>query len=239
MSAEVRTAGESVDAARPTEVRPGGRMPSRAPVAIAVTLGLLALGGLLAALAHLVGLDPIAVVIGSACGVVLSAGLVGAASAAGTTGLGPADGVTAVRAVLACGVAALTVELVADRSVTSAILLLAVPALVLDAVDGWLARRTGTATPLGARLDGEVDAFLILVLSVGVGSILGWWVLAAGLARYVFALAGHLLPWMRRPLPYRYWRKVVTAAVGIALVVALAGILPAWVAAAVVGIALA
>lgn len=239
MSADVRTAPESVGGDRAVVVRTGGRMPSRTPVGLSVILGLAALAGLLAALVRFVGLDPVAVLAASTCGVVLSAGLVRAASDAGTAGLGPADRVTVGRAVLACGVAALTVELLTGRPVASAILLLAVPALALDAVDGWVARRTGTSSPLGARLDGEVDAFLILVLSVGVGSSLGWWVVAAGLARYVFALAGRVLPWMRRPLPYRYWRKVVTAAVGVVFVVALADVLPPPAAQTVVGIALA
>ena len=39
-------------------------------------------------------------------------------------------------------------------------------ALALDGVDGWWARRTGTCSAFGARFDMEVDAFLILVLSV-------------------------------------------------------------------------
>ena len=92
---------------------------------------------------------------------------------------------------------------------------LAVVALALDAVDGWVARRTGTASPLGARFDGEVDAFLILVLSVYVARSAGAWVLAIGAARYAFLAAGWLLPWMREPLPPRYWRKVVAATQGI------------------------
>ena len=50
---------------------------------------------------------------------------------------------------------------------------LTVPALILDAVDGWLARRTRTATELGARFDMEVDAFLILALSVFVSRAAG------------------------------------------------------------------
>ena len=37
-------------------------------------------------------------------------------------------------------------------------------ALTLDLVDGWVARRSNTASNMGARFDGEVDAFLILVL---------------------------------------------------------------------------
>ena len=97
---------------------------------------------------------------------------------------------------------------------------------MLDAVDGWVARRTGTVTAFGGRFDGEVDAFLILVLSLYVAPAVGWWVLAAGLARYAFAVAGWVLPWMRGRLEYRYWRKVVTAAAGIVLAVAAADVLP-------------
>ena len=41
-------------------------------------------------------------------------------------------------------------------------------ALALDGVDGQVARRTGTVSALGARFDMEVDAFLVLVLSVHV-----------------------------------------------------------------------
>ena len=73
----------------------------------------------------------------------------------------------------------------------------------------------------------EVDAFLLLVLSVYVAQGVGWWALAIGLLYYAFAAAGLALPWMRATLPPRYWRKVVTAVAGIALVVAASGVLPA------------
>jgi phosphatidylglycerophosphate synthase len=116
---------------------------------------------------------------------------------------------------------------------------LSAPALALDAVDGWLARRTGSASELGARFDLEVDAFLLLALSVYVAQELGWWVVLIGMLRYAFVVAGRLLPWMRATLPPRYWRKVVTAVAGIALVVAASGVLPAWGDWAVVLIALA
>ena len=103
---------------------------------------------------------------------------------------------------------------------------LAVVALALDAVDGWVARRSRTVSALGARFDGEVDAFLILVLSVYVARSAGAWVLVIGAARYVFLAAGWLLPWMREPLPPRYWRKVVAATQGIVLTIAAADVLP-------------
>ena len=102
---------------------------------------------------------------------------------------------------------------------------LAVIALALDAVDGWVARRTRT-TRLGARFDAEVDAFLILVLSVYVARSAGAWVLAIGAARYAFLAAGWALPWLREPLPPRYWRKVVAATQGIVLTIAAADVLP-------------
>src|SRR2546421_710168 len=86
--------------------------------------------------------------------------------------------------------------------------------LLFNAVDGWVARRTRTAGALGARFDGEVDAFLILVLSAYVFRSAGVWVLAIGLARYAFLAAGWPLPWMRAPLPPRYWRKIVAALQG-------------------------
>jgi phosphatidylglycerophosphate synthase len=88
-----------------------------------------------------------------------------------------------------------------------------------------VARRTGTATALGARLDGEVDAFLILALSVYVAPAAGAWVLAIGAARYLFLAGEWLLPWMRAPLPPRRWRRIVAAAQGIVLTIA-AEVLP-------------
>jgi phosphatidylglycerophosphate synthase len=139
-------------------------------------------------------------------------------------GLAPADWVTLTRAMLAMGVAAVVADSFRAPVPLSLLVWLAAVGLVLDAVDGWVARRTRT-TEAGARLDGEVDAFLILVLSVYVARTVAPWVLAIGAARYVFLAAGWLAPWMRAPLPGRYWRKVVAAAQGIVLTVAAASLL--------------
>ena len=94
-------------------------------------------------------------------------------------------------------------------------------ALALDAVDGWVARRTGTVSALGARFDMEVDAFLILVLSGYVAGSLGGWVLAIG-ADAVRVRRRRLgsCPGCAAELPPRYWRKVVAATQGVVLVVA-------------------
>jgi phosphatidylglycerophosphate synthase len=139
---------------------------------------------------------------------------------------GPASWVTLARATLAVGVAGLVADSFTHDTPVALLVALAAIALPLDALDGWLARRTGTATALGARFDGEVDAFLILALSIYATRTYGLWVLAIGGARYVFLAGEGLLPWMRVPLPPRRWRRVVAATQGVVLTVAAAGILP-------------
>ena len=130
----------------------------------------------------------------------------------------PANVITFARAVLA-----VTVAIIGP---TGPGLALVVVALALDWVDGQVARRTGTASAFGARFDMETDAFLILVLSVYAAPDLGWWVLLIGAARYLLWLAERGLPWLRRPVPPRYWRKVVAAVQGVVLAVAVSGLLP-------------
>jgi phosphatidylglycerophosphate synthase len=140
--------------------------------------------------------------------------------------LGPADKVTLVRAVLTAGVAGLAAVAVGTGRPVPAAALLAAVALPLDAVDGWVARRTGTASAAGARFDMETDAALVLALAVLLAGSLGAWVLVAGLLRYAFGLAGLALPWLSAPLPPRRSRKVVAAVQGVVLTVAVADLLP-------------
>ena len=152
----------------------------------------------------------------------------------------PADLVTLTRVVLACVLAVLVVDAASGAPTSAAIVPIAVVALALDAVDGKVARATGTTSEFGARFDGEADAFLLLVLSAHVAGSYGAWVLAIGLYRYAFAVAGWVLPWLRATLPVRYWRKVVTAVQGVVLTVATADVLarPVTYAALVVALAL-
>lgn len=84
-------------------------------------------------------------------------------------------------------------------------------ALVLDGVDGWLARREGRVSAFGARFDMEVDSALALVLALTALSAgtAGAAVLLIALPRYVFVIAGKALPWLNAPLPERFSRKVV------------------------------
>ena len=140
--------------------------------------------------------------------------------------ISPASWVTLARATLVVGVAALAADSFAHDIPVALLVTLAAVALCLDPVDGWVARRTGTATELGARFDGEADAFLIFALSVYVAPAVGTWVLAIGAARYLFLAGEWLAPWMRAPLPPRRWRRIVAAAQGIVLTIAAAEVLP-------------
>ena len=104
-------------------------------------------------------------------------------------------------------------------------------ALVLDGIDGWLARRRRIASAFGARFDIEADALLVLGLSLAAfaSGRAGPWVLAAGALRYVFLAAGTLWPALAAPLPPSFRRKAICVGVGVSLVV---GLLPALSAAA-------
>jgi len=136
---------------------------------------------------------------------------------------GPADRVTLLRASLVVVLLAAVGEPYAPQ-LAGVAAGLATLAAALDGVDGWLARRTDTASAFGARFDMETDAALVLVLSV-----LAWqwhkaglWILFAGMLRYVFAAVAMFLPWMRHPLPPSTRRRVVCVAQVVTLIACLA-----------------
>ena len=167
------------------------------------------------------GLGPV----GWAAGFLTGVGLAVTLARQGT--VGPADHITASRAVLAGGVAALVAEgLVGERHVAPLVAMASV-ALALDLVDGYVARRTGTESAFGTRFDMEVDAFLIAVLSIHVAGSFGWWwVLLIGAMRYLYVAAGRVWPWLRLSLPPRRSAKVIAAVQGVTLAITAAGLLP-------------
>jgi phosphatidylglycerophosphate synthase len=196
-------------------------MVQRGPV-----LGVPALLALLGALATGVGLGASGWATGVAFAAVMWLALTVALARHGLRRLGPADRVTLTRTVLVGGVAALVVDASGRPGVQPALVTLAAVALVLDRVDGEVARRTGTVSRFGAAFDMEVDAFLILVLSGYVARDVGPWVLLIGVARYALWVAGRLQPWLRGDVPVRPWAKVVAAVQGIVLTVVAADVLP-------------
>jgi phosphatidylglycerophosphate synthase len=184
---------------------------------------------LLVVLTASVGLDGPAVAVGAGCAVATCALLLRGMAVTGLGRLGPANRVTLVRATLVTGVTALVVQSITASAPRPLIVSVSVVALVLDGVDGWLARRNGNVTRLGAAFDMETDAFLILVLSAYVAPVAGWWVLAIGLARYVLLVTAQLWRWLANPTPPRRWAKVVAAVQGVVLAAAASDVLPlAW-----------
>ncbi|HST85612.1 MAG TPA: CDP-alcohol phosphatidyltransferase family protein [Kineosporiaceae bacterium] len=180
----------------------------------------------------------------SAAAAVAGIGLVAAAGATVMSRAGrwsgPADRVTLGRTVLIGGCATIGIMVLAGELPARPwwLLALVVPALALDAVDGIVARRTGTSSAVGARLDMEMDAALLLVLSAVSIRSLGWWVLALGGMRYAFVAAAWFRPHLRGKLEFSQFRRVVAAIQGVTLAVALAPVLPLVIARTAVALAL-
>lgn len=123
---------------------------------------------------------------------------------------GAANAVTLARAALAVLLAAL-VGAAATPALGWLLVGLGAVVVALDGADGALARRRREASEFGARFDMETDAFLILVLAALVWQHgkAGAWILAAGLARYVFIAASYVFPWLAAPLPPSRRRQAV------------------------------
>ena len=158
---------------------------------------------------------------------------------------GPANATTTFRAALAAGVGGIVTAVLPSGQAPAASRLWGVTGisarfLALDGMDGFLARRSGTASRYGARFDMEVDAFLILLLSAlaAITHKAGPWVLMVGLMRYVFILAQLLIPQMRGRLPDSLRRKVICVFQGAALAVALMPVVAHAVSAPLLGLAL-
>ncbi|MEQ9399054.1 MAG: CDP-alcohol phosphatidyltransferase family protein [Longimicrobiales bacterium] len=157
-------------------------------------------------------------------------------------GLGAANRITLGRMILALPlVGATLLPGVLSDGVRWWVVVLGTVVLILDGVDGRVARRTGTTTRFGARFDMETDAALMMVLSVLVWRTgqAGAWVLAIGGMRYAFVAAVQVLPALRGDLPPSRRRKVVCVVQGVVLVAALGPIIPQGLATAMCVLALA
>jgi phosphatidylglycerophosphate synthase len=104
---------------------------------------------------------------------------------------GSANLVTSVRLVMTLGL------LLAHQYLANSVVAVsAVAILVLDGLDGWLARRFGRASDFGARYDVEVDALFVMALSslLYERGVADAWVLFAGLWRYFEVLGRMAFP---------------------------------------------
>lgn len=136
--------------------------------------------------------------------------------------LGSANRVTLLRAIFT----ALLFAFIGERrssEIAWFIVILSSVSVILDGVDGWLARRDGRSSPFGARFDMETDALLICAIA-----LLAWqfekagpWILAAGLMRYIFVAAAWVWRWMAQPLPFSNRRRTVCVVQELALILCL------------------
>jgi phosphatidylglycerophosphate synthase len=140
---------------------------------------------------------------------------------------GLANTVTLTRTMLTAFLAGLVLEPPTVGVLWLAVVVATV-ALILDGVDGKLARRYGETSGFGARFDMETDAALMLVLAVLVWQLdrAGLWIVLAGALRYLFVGAGCVVAKLRRPLPPSLRRKTACIVQLVALVVALGPIIP-------------
>ncbi len=136
---------------------------------------------------------------------------------------GAANQITTLRAVVVALVAGLVGEPVLP-AVAAATVAAGVTVTLLDGLDGSLARRHGIASAFGARFDMEIDALLILALSVLTWrhGKAGGWVVLSGLMRYVFVAAGIVSPWLRAAVPPSRRRQTICVIQIAALTLAMA-----------------
>lgn len=170
----------------------------------------------------------------------LTAALLLSASRFGTLrSFGAANSITAMR----LGLVALLIGMIFDAATTLSTwwpAALAGLAWLLDGLDGAVARRFRRESRFGALFDQETDALLILVLTLllAVGGKVGYWIVAAGLMRYVLLAAGRIWPWLAATLPKSQFRSVVCAIMVGALMICLIPPLTPIAASALAGIAL-
>ncbi len=140
---------------------------------------------------------------------------------------GPANLVTLGRLALTALLGGMLGEL--SAAIAWPVVIIAATVLLLDGVDGWLARRGGWSSAFGARFDMETDALLVLLMALLCLQLdkAGAWVLLSGAMRYLFVLVGMVWHWLRRPLPESRRRKTVCVLQVLSLLAALAPMVPA------------
>src|SRR5580693_7096172 len=161
MAADDHANGGAVPTIQPSEVRhadkPAGKV-ALPTIRLAALLGLLATAVLLGVVSATAGLGAVGWITGLVTGSAAATLLVTARRRSDQPAILPADWVTLSRMLLIAGVTGLVADSFSRSASITALVTLSAVALALDAVDGQVARRTGTATPQGARIDGETDA---------------------------------------------------------------------------------
>lgn len=153
---------------------------------------------------------------------------------------GLANSVTLLRGALVSWLAGFVLlpEVVRDTTLAWSLVTAAFVVLLLDGLDGWLARKTGQASAFGAKFDMEVDSLFAIVLALLAwqSGKVGWWVVLLGLPRPLFIVAAWFEPRLKAPLPESLVRKTICVIQIAALIILLAPVMTAlsskWLAAA-------
>ena len=120
---------------------------------------------------------------------------------------GPANRLSLLRGVIIAVLAGFAWNTPATPTVEWVVCILAISTLILDGLDGAVARRSGIISTLGARLDCELDGLLTLVLSIIVYSSgrVDAFILLAGSMHYLFFAARFvkLVPTVELPSSFR------------------------------------
>jgi phosphatidylglycerophosphate synthase len=198
-----------------------GAGPGGALAYLGLVAGLLALALALAPIAGLWGLPAsVALCLYAVIAIVVVAGL----QTHAPRRFGIANGVTLLRAASVAFLAGIaTLDAPLPAALRGVVVGIGIVGLMLDGADGWLARRGGLASRFGARFDMETDALSVLVftlLLLRTGQA-GPWVLAIGLARYIFVGVAWLWPPLAVELPQSMRRKTICVVTVTALLVAL------------------
>ncbi len=144
---------------------------------------------------------------------------------------GAANWVTLVRACIALGLLGYAVAALLTPTSTAGRWLwttAALCAVILDGIDGYLARRFGQTSAFGARFDMETDAATVLMLCLlaFLTGQAGAWVLLSGLMRYLFIIGGWIWPGLTMPLAKSKRRQVICVIQIAVLILALAPVTP-------------
>ena len=144
---------------------------------------------------------------------------------------GLANSVTLLRAALVSWLAGFIFEpeIIRDPIFAWSLMSAGFVVLLLDGVDGWLARKTGQSSSFGARFDMEIDSLFAIVLALMVWQTgkIGAWVLLLGLPRPIFVVVAWFVPYLSNPLPESRARKTICVIQIAALVALLAPIFDA------------
>ena len=90
------------------------------------------------------------------------------------------------------------------------IIILSTVSLIMDGLDGFIARKYNLVSKFGEIIDQESDNFLMLVISISLylNKDIGLYVFFIPLYRYAFLVSMKKYDWLQRTLPSSQFRKI-------------------------------